>query len=415
MQMPKATVAALHAARNPRLVLIAGSLIVLVAVGMRHAFGLFLNPITQDMPSVNREVFGFAIALQNLIWGIAQPVAGMIADRFGSGRVIFIGGVLYAAGLVYAAASTTYLGFTLGLGVFVGLGLSATTYAVVLGAVGRGSPPERRTTALGIASLGGSIGVFLSVPVTVSLIDMMSWPMAFVSLALIALTVCLLAPLLAGRPEADGPEQSMGAALSEALGHRGYVLLVLGFFVCGFQLGFIGTHLPAYLLDRHLDLWLGGAALAVIGAANIVGTIACGALGDRFSKKKILAALYFIRAASVAAYLALPPSAPSTLIFAAVIGLTWLGTVPLTSGIVAQIFGLRYLATLVGVVFFMHQVGGFLGAWLGGLAFEQTGSYDVIWWSVIALGIIAGLLHWPIDERPIALRNSLHPRPYPSG
>lgn len=406
MRAANNAVSALHALRDPRIVLLAGSLIALIAMGTRHAFGLFLGPVTQELASVDRETFGFAIALQNLMWGLAQPFAGVIADRFGSARVIVVGGALYAAGLFVASVSSTALGLTLGLGLFVGVGLSATTFAVVLGAVGRRFPPERRSTALGLASLGGSVGIFLSVPVTLALIDAFDWSFAFVSLALIALTMCLMAPMLAGRADmTEGPEQSLGAALSEALGHRGFLLLVLGFFVCGFQLAFIGTHLPAYLVDRDLDAWLGGAALATIGAANIIGTIACGALGDRLSKKNILAVLYLVRAAIVALFVLVPPSATSTLVFSAVIGLTWLGTVPLTSGIVAQIFGPRYLATLVGVVFLMHQLGSFLGAWLGGLAFEQTGSYAIIWWSVVLTGLLAAVLHWPIDERPIAGRD----------
>ncbi|MEM7429375.1 MAG: MFS transporter [Pseudomonadota bacterium] len=394
---------AFHALKDPRAVLIAGALIVLIAMGSRHAFGLFLGPVTQELQGVDRETFGFAIALQNLVWGLAQPFAGAIADRFGSARVIIIGGALYAGGLIIASASSTALGLTLGFGLFVGLGLSATTFAVVLGAVGRRFPPERRSTALGLASLGGSVGIFLSVPVTLSLIEAFNWQIAFVSLALIALTMCLMGPLLSGKsPGADRPEQSLGAALTEALAHRGFMLLVLGFFVCGFQLAFIGTHLPAYLADRQLEAWLGGAALATIGAANIVGTFACGALGDRVSKKNVLTVLYLVRAGAVALFVMTPPSAVSTLVFSVVIGLTWLGTVPLTSGIVAQIFGPRYLATLVGVVFLMHQLGSFLGAWLGGLAFERTGSYDVIWWCVVLTGVLAALLHWPIDERPIA-------------
>jgi len=256
--------------------------------------------------------------------------------------------------------------------------------------------------ALGIASLGGSIGIFLSVPVTLALIDTLDWSLALLTLGCIALAICVMAPVLSGKAVSEGPEQSLGAALGEALRHKGFVLLVLGFFVCGFQLAFIGTHLPAYLLDRHLDPWLGGAALATIGIANIFGTLACGAIGDRMSKKNTLAVLYLVRAAVVAGFILLPPSGATTLVFAAVIGLTWLGTVPLTTGIVAQVFGPRYLATLVGIVFLMHQTGSFLGAWLGGLAFERTGSYDPIWWSVVLFGLLAALLHWPIDERPLA-------------
>lgn len=387
---------------DPRFVLLAGSLIALVALGMRHSFGLFLDPVTGSLPDVDREAFGFAIALQNLMWGVAQPFAGMIADRFGSARVIFVGGMLYAGGLVCASAASTSLGLVLGFGVLVGVGLSATSYAVVLGAVGRRFPPERRTSALGIASLGGSLGIFLSVPVTLSLIDSLSWPTALVSLALVAAVICVLAPVLSGRSVEPNADQTLKSALGKALSHRGFVLLVLGFFVCGFQLAFIGTHLPAYLLDRHLAPWLGGAALTTIGATNIAGTFVCGVLGDILSKKKILVALYLARSGAVAVFVLLAPSDISTLLFAAVMGFTWLGTVPLTTGIVAQIFGARYLATLVGIVFLMHQIGSFLGAWLGGLVFEHTGNYDIMWWSVVASGILAAVIHLPINERSLA-------------
>ncbi|WP_298959075.1 MFS transporter [uncultured Roseibium sp.] len=312
---------------------------------------------------------------------------------------------LFRQGLCASAVSSA-LGLVLGLGVLVGIGLSATTYAVVLGAVGRKFPPERRTSALGIASLGGSLGIFLSVPVTLSLIDSVNWSLAFVSLGLVAVTICLLAPMLSGRTEAQGTEQSLTEALFEALRHKGFVLLVLGFFVCGFQLAFIGTHLPAYLLDRNLGAWLGGAALATIGATNIAGTFICGVVGDHISKKKILVGLYLARAAAVATFVLLPPSDVSTLLFAAVMGFTWLGTVPLTTGIVAQVFGPRYLATLIGIVFFMHQIGSFLGAWLGGLVFEQTGNYDIMWWCVVLAGIMAAFLHLPIDEQPLTSKFS---------
>ncbi|MBG6157490.1 MFS family permease [Labrenzia sp. EL_159] len=400
--MPATSNSAARFLFDPRFVLLAGSLIALVALGMRHSFGLFLDPITGSLPDVDREAFGFAIALQNLMWGVAQPFAGMIADRFGSARVIFVGGMLYAGGLVCASAASTSLGLVLGFGVLVGVGLSATSYAVVLGAVGRRFPPGRRTSALGIASLGGSLGIFLSVPVTLSLIDSLSWPTALVSLALVAAVICVLAPVLSGRSVEPNADQTLKSALGEALSHRGFVLLVLGFFVCGFQLAFIGTHLPAYLLDRHLAPWLGGAALATIGATNIAGTFVCGVLGDILSKKKILVALYLARSGAVAVFVLLAPSDVSTLLFAAVMGFTWLGTVPLTTGIVAQIFGARYLATLVGIVFLMHQIGSFLGAWLGGLVFEHTGNYDIMWWSVVASGVLAAVIHLPINERSLA-------------
>lgn len=393
-----------HTAASPRaaqLALLAGAIITMIALGMRHAFGLFLEPVTQALPNVDRESFGFAIALHNLMWGLAQPFAGMAADRFGSARIILAGGILYGAGLWIASSSTSAVSLSVGFGLLIGLGLSATSYAVVLGAVGRRFAPERRSTALGIASLGGSLGIFLSVPLTMTLIDGLGWSVALIGLASLSLLICFLSPALAGRAEETGPAQSLGEALSEALHHKGFVLLVLGFFVCGFQLGFIGTHLPAYLMDQRLGDWLGGAALTTIGAANLVGTFFFGAMGDRMSKKRLLTLLYLARSVIVTVFIVSEPSTASSLLFAATLGFTWLGTVPLTSGIVAQVFGARYLATLIGVVFLMHQLGGFLGAWLGGLLFEQTGSYDLVWWPVVGFGLVAAGLHWLIDERPL--------------
>lgn len=397
--------------RRARIVLGAGVAIVFVTLGLRHSFGLFLEPMTRDL-GIGREVYGLAIALQNLLWGLGQPIAGAIADRFGSGRVVFAGGLLYGAGLVLAAVSGDPASLYVSLGVLVGLGLSATSYAVVLGAVGRHFPPERRTSALGIASVGGSVGIFASVPTALTLIDRLGWAHALFALAAVVVgVVCLLSlGLRRGTPAAGaaGPaavgqgKQSLRAALAEAGAHRGYLLLVLGFFVCGFQLAFIATHLPAYLVDRALPAWVGGTALAVIGVANIAGTYGCGVLGDRVSKKRLLAGLYVVRAAITAYFLYAPISVTSVTVFAAVIGLTWLGTVPLTSGIVAQIFGPTYLATLVGVVFLMHQVGAFLGAWLGGYVVDRAGTYDPVWWIVILLGLAAAVVHWPIDERPLA-------------
>jgi len=389
------------ASRKGWAVLAFGGLVIFVALGMRHIFGLFQDPITRDLLGVSREAFGFALALQNLLWGIGQPFAGALADRFGSARVIFAGGLFYASGLLLAATSTGPLSLNLGLGLLIGLGLSCSSYAVVLGAVGRHFPPAQRSSAMAIATVGGSVGILCSVPIALGLIANFGWVYAFVGLAAIAATICLAAPRLAGRSLEAGPEQSLREALSQALSHRGFVLLTLGFFACGFQLAFIGIHLPAYLADRSLDPWVGGTALAVIGATNIIGTLGCGALGDRYSKKKILALIYLIRAAVVAWFILTPVSPTTTIVFSASIGLTWLGVVPLTSGIVGQVFGSRYLATLVGVVFMMHQVGSFLGAWLGGLVFELSGSYDMVWWSVVLLGLFASILHWPIDERPV--------------
>lgn len=387
-------------ASSPWLVVGFGTLIVFTTLGMRHAFGFFLDPVTTTLTGVNRDSFGLAVAIQNLVWGFSQPLAGMIADRYGTARVIFVGGILYASGLLITAASTGPSALYIGFGVFVGLGLGCATFAVVLGAVGRAFSTERRTTALGVASVGGAVGIFCSVPITIWLITQVGWQGALVSIAVLAGTVCLAAPFLAGRGTRSGDEQSLGDALRQAMRHRGFLLLVIGFFVCGFQLAFFSTHLPAYLLDQQMPLWVGGAALGLIGLTNILGTYGCGVLGDRMSKTRLLAGLYTARGL-IALWFLLTPITPTTvMIFAAVMGATWLGTVPLTSGVVAQIFGVRYLGTLVGIVFLMHQIGSFLGAWLGGVAYETSGSYDIVWWAVVALAFTAALIHLAIDERP---------------
>ncbi|MFN3953313.1 MAG: MFS transporter [Pararhodobacter sp.] len=385
---------------SPWLVVGFGTLIVFTTLGMRHAFGFFLDPITTTMTGVNRDSFGLAIAIQNLVWGFSQPLAGMIADRYGTARVLFIGGILYASGLLITAASSGPVTLYIGFGAFVGLGLGCATFAVVLGAVGRAFPPEGRTTALGVASMGGAVGIFCSVPITIWLITQFGWQGALVSIAILSFTVCLAAPFLAGSSDRSGDHQSLGDALRQAGRHRGFLLLVIGFFVCGFQLAFFATHLPAYLLDQRMPLWVGGAALGLIGLTNILGTFGCGVLGDRMSKTRLLAGLYTVRGLIALWFLLTPISPVTVMIFAAVMGFTWLGTVPLTSGVVAQIFGVRYIGTLVGVVFLMHQVGSFLGAWLGGIAYEANGSYDTIWWAVVILAFAAALIHLAIDERP---------------
>lgn len=385
---------------SPWLALGVGMLITFVTLGMRHAFGFFLEPMTSELPGVDRDTFGLAIALQNLIWGISQPFAGMIADRYGSGRVLFLGGLCYAGGLLVAAFGTGPIGLYIGFGGLVGMGLGCATFAVVLGAVGRLFSDERRSSVLGIATLGGAAGMFFAVPLTLGLFTWLDWQGTLLALAGVAALVCLAARFLSGRAQESASRQSLSEALREALRHRGFLLLVLGFFVCGFQLAFLGTHLPAYLIDQSLPLWVGGSALTLIGLANILGTFACGVLGDHVSRTRLLAALYTVRALVTAWFLLTPVSPTTTLLFAAVMGVTWLGTVPLTSGVVARLFGVRYLATLVGVVFFMHQVGGFLGAWLGGLVFERSGSYDLVWWTMVAATALAALIHLAIDEKP---------------
>lgn len=379
-----------------------GTFVAFVTLGMRHAFGFFLDPVTSELAAVNRDSFGLAIAIQNLVWGLSQPFAGIVADRFGTWRVVLAGGLFYAGGLALAAASTSAIGFHAGLGGLVGLGLGCASFAVILGAVGRAFPPETRSRALGIASVGGAAGMFCSVPVTLALITRLGWEGAFLGLAAVAVAVCLAAPFLGGGSDHPHPRQTPGEALRQALRHRGFLLLVLGFSVCGFQLAFLGTHLPAFLLDSRMPLWVGGAALATIGLANIAGTLVCGMLGDIVSKSRLLAAIYAVRSLVTLWYVLAPVSPATTLLFAAVMGITWLGTVPLTTGIVAQVFGVQYMATLVGIVFLMHQFGSFMGAWLGGLVFEATGSYDAVWWVVIVSALLAALVHLAIDERPSA-------------
>ena len=389
-----------------RAALIFGALVIALALGIRQAFGLFLEPVVRDF-EIGRASFGFAIALQNLVWGLAQPFAGALADRYGSGRVIAIGSALYAAGLALATVSRDAVALDLTLGVLIGLGLSGTTFAVVLGAIGRLYPPERRSVALGIGTALGSLGLFTVVPGAQLLLDGYGWVATFLVLACASTLGIVFAPGLAGRPEHRSDEArpleagSLGEALGQARRHGGYWLLTAGFFVCGFQLAFIATHLPAYLSDRAVAGWVAGAVLAVIGLFNIAGSYICGVIGARASKSKSLAWLYIARSAIILAFLVLPITPVSALVFAALMGLLWVGTVPLTSGLVAQIFGVRYMATLFGIVFLAHQIGSFLGAWLGGLVFEASGSYLPVWIASMILGLLAAALHWPISERPV--------------
>lgn len=350
-----------------------------------------------------RETFAFALAAQNLIWGIAQPFAGMIADKFGAGRVLLVGSLLYAVGLLLMASADTALSLDLSAGLLIGLGLSGTSFGVVMGVVGRAASPEKRSTALGIAGAGGSFGQFIMLPYGQTLITAWGWQGALLGLAASTLVIAPLAYGLAGkRVETATQTQSIGAALREAGAHTGFWLLTFSFFVCGFQIVFILTHLPAFLLDRSMTPTVGVASLALIGFFNIVGSYGCGLLGGRFSKKRLLSVLYFGRAIVIAAFILMPISPLSTYLFASLIGLLWLGTVPLTNGLVAQIFGVKYLSTLFGIVFLGHQVGGFIGAWYGGYVFDATGSYQTIWLIAIGLSVIAALACWPIDERDVA-------------
>jgi MFS family permease len=390
--------------RTPVVVLVCGGLVMTLAMGVRHGFGLFLQPMTLDH-GWGRETFAFALALQNLLWGISQPVTGLIADRYGAGKVMITGIVLYVLGLLGMAWATTGTGFVLSAGVLIGIGLSGTTFSIVYGVLGRITPPEKRSMALGIAGAMGSFGQFALLPVSQSLISDFGWLEALLILAGIA---ALMAPLSVALAEphrdlsAGQHQQSAWEAIREAFGHNGFNLLTLGYFVCGFQVVFIGVHLPAYLADQGMAANVGVTCLALIGLFNIFGTFGAGWLGQRYSKKHLLAAIYITRSVVIIAFLAVPLSPTSAYLFAMAIGLLWLATVPLTNGIIAQVFGVVYLSMLGGFVFFSHQIGSFLGAWLGGLLFDRTGSYDIVWGIIILLGVLAMAINLPIDQRPLA-------------
>ncbi|AIO41119.1 MFS transporter [Burkholderia sp. AU19243] len=398
-------------ARRRWLPVLAGGLIMGAALGIRHVQGLFLAPVTLDH-GWSREAFGLALALQNLIWGLAQPFTGMIADRFGSVRVIVAGMLLYAAGLLVMALAASAGVFTLGAGLVIGIALSGSAFASIYGALSRLFPPDRRSWALGVAGAIGGLGQFCMVPVAQVLIGHIGWQHAFIALALVAGMLAPLAVMVRDRPaqaanRVEGHEQSIGAAVREAFAHRGFWLLNAGFFACGFQLAFIATHLPAYLLDHGLPARHASVALALIALTNVAGTYACGHLGGLLRRKYVLSVLYLVRALAMAAFVAAPLSPVSVYVFAAVMGFTWLGTVPLTNGVISQVFGVRYIATLFGFVFFGHQLGSFFGVWLGAIVYDATHSYLPLWIGSIALGVLAALLHLPIDDARVA-------RPAPS-
>ena len=388
--------------RTPVLVLVCGAIILTLGLGIRASFGLFLQPMSTDL-GWGRSHFSFAMALSNLIWGLAQPFFGAWADKKGAGRVVAVSGLLYAGGLALMPFSTTPLMLDASAGLMVGLGLSGVSFGVILGVVGRAFPPERRSLALGIASSGGSFGQFLMLPFGQLLISTLGWQTALLVLAgIILATVPLATAMMEGRrPAATGAQQSLGEALREAGAHSGFWYLTAGFFVCGFQVAFISVHLPAYLLDVKMTPAVGATALALIGLFNIAGSFVAGYLGGRFSKKYLLSGIYVLRAVIIALFLVLPVSPLTVYLFAAGIGFLWLGTVPLTNGLVAQIFGVRFVSMLFGIVFLSHQIGSFTGVWLGGDLFDATGSYDLVWIGSIALGVIAAILNLPIDERPV--------------
>ena len=383
-------------------VLICGALIVTLSMGIRHGFGLWLQPVTMDR-GWSRETFALAIAIQNLSWGIAGPFAGALSDRFGAFRVLIVGALFYASGLIFMGLSTSALGFMGSAGLLLGMAQSGTTYAVVYGVIGRNVPANKRSWAMGVTAAAGSFGQFLMVPVENGLIDGVGWQNALFILGLSALAIV---PLAFGLKEpavaaAKGPQQSMKAAVSEAFAHPSFLLLMAGYFVCGFQVVFIGVHMPSYLKDHGLTPTVATTALALIGLFNVVGTYAAGSLGERMPKKYILSAIYGLRAVAITVFLNVPLTPWSVYIFAAVMGTLWLSTVPPTNAVIAQIFGVKYLSTLGGFVFLSHQCGSFLGAWLGGRLYNMTGSYDVVWWIAVALGVFAALVNLPVNEQAI--------------
>ncbi|MDW5442987.1 MFS transporter [Polaromonas sp. SM01] len=385
-------------------VLICGAAIVTLSMGIRHGFGLWLLPITQEQ-GWTRQTFALALAVQNLSWGVFGIFAGMLADRFGASRVIIGGAVLYALGLVGMALSTSSLLFTLTAGILIGAAQAGTTYAVIYGVIGRNIPAEKRSWAMGVAAAAGSFGQFLMVPVEGFLISGLGWKEA---LLVLSGAVLLIMPLAFGLREnrfgagqAPPREQTILQALKEAFKYPSFQLLMAGYFVCGFQVVFIGVHMPSYLRDKGLSPQVASYALALIGLFNVFGTYAAGTLGQRLAKRKILAFIYFARAIVIAVFLAAPLSPTSVYIFASLMGLLWLSTIPPTNAVVAQIFGIQHLSMLSGFVFFSHQIGSFMGVWLGGYLYDRTGSYDIVWYIAIGLGVFAALVNLPVRETAI--------------
>ena len=392
--------------RTPLVIIVCGCLIGAIGYGPRAALGLFLTPMSSTF-GWTRDVFALALALQIIVWGTAQPFVGAIADKFGLMRVLACGAVLYCAGITLMAYSTTPLMLDLSAGVLLGLGVSGTSFTLVIAAFGKLMPPEWRSISFGAGTAAGSFGQFLFSPLAVGFIHGFGWQHALLIFSGIALFIVPLALALCTPPMDNSvkpgaaQKQSLVQALGEAFGHRSYILLVLGFFTCGFQLLFITVHLPSYLVDRGLSVDAGAWTLAVIGVFNIIGSVTAGWLGDRMPKRYLLSVIYMLRSVAVIAFISLPVTQVSAMVFGAAIGLLWLSTVPPTSGLVALMFGTRWMATLFGFAFFSHQVGGFLGVWLGGFLFERTGSYNVVWWISVVLGGASGLINLPIVEKPI--------------
>ena len=388
---------------NPGIVIACGCLVLCISFGARAGFGLFLQPISLEF-GWGREVLSFSLALQQIVWGALGPLAGAVADRYGTGKVVAACGALYALGLVGMSYAQTPIAMHFAAGVLVGGALAGATFATVLAVIGRVVSPEKRSTALGVATAAGSFGQFLFLPLTQFLIGTFNWHIALLIMAATSALIMPLAAALSGRPAATTAGQSLGAALREAMRERGFHLLFWGYFVCGFHIAMLTVHLPSFVTDAGLSVTHGMTALALIGLFNIVGTLGAGWAGGRFSKKYLLSSIYSVRAVLIAMLVFLPLSPLTLYLFAVGIGLLWLGTVPLTNGLVGQIFGLRYMATLTAIVFFGHQIGGFLGVWLAGYLYDTTGSYLGAFYMSIALGVFAALINLPVNEKPLAER-----------
>ena len=392
--------------RTPLVIIVCGCAIALLSFGPRSGLGFFVQPMSREF-GWGRDVFGLALAVQNLLWGLGQPIAGAVADRFGVMRVMWVGAALYAVGLFLMSHATTPLALDMGAGVLIGFGLSGCSFNLVLSAFSKLLPAERRGMALGAGTAAGSFGQFLFAPFGVAMIDNFGWQAAlsvFAAMMLLILPLSLALATRAVAPAAEAPvadQQSFKTALAEAFGHRSYVLLVLGFFTCGFQLAFVTVHLPAYLSDRGISTSTGGWVLAAIGLFNIVGSLSVGWLQNVLPKRYILSVIYFTRALATVAFISFPITPFTAIAFGAISGLTWLSTVPPTSALIALMFGTRWFATLYGFAFVSHQVGGFLGVWLGGIVFEKFGSYTPIWWLSVLFGVLSALINLPIVEAPV--------------
>lgn len=389
---------------NARWLLIGSAVILALSLGVRHAFGLFLQPMSQEF-GWGREVFAFAIAVQNLIWGLAQPFIGAFADRYGVRPTVLVTALAYVAGLILMAVASTPGMLYLSTGLLIGFGLSGTSFAVLLSVVGRSVAPEKRSMAMGIASAAGSFGQFAMLPGTLGLIQWLGWSAALLVSAMLVMLIVPLVPMLKEKPAESvnhgGQRQALGSALLEAGRHKPFWWLSLGYFVCGFQVVFIGVHIPSYLIDQQLSAQTGTMVLALVGLFNIAGTWVAGWLGGRFAKPRLLALLYFSRAIVISLFVFLPLSTTSAYLFGIVMGLLWLSTVPLTNGTIATLFGVQHLSMLAGIAFLFHQLGSFAGGWLGGWVYDQSGSYDLVWNISILLSVLAALLNLPIKEQPV--------------